>query len=261
MDEESLVATPDTFVVAAVCPWTALDTASLEAAHEDHWNERATWKMEAVEGREGVLGLGSVQFEDGVIARLVVEPAEPDLIDLVGTSLEPFTSTEAVLIKSHQALWRIVVPGGRKEARRGAKRVGQLMASFISAGACGIFMPGMIGMHSPRMIHKQTEDLYSPQSLANLFVGAVHEGDWMRTRGLTAFGLPELETQLAGGVNGAYFRLMDVAANMIFQSGQFPSDSQLQLGHQTFRLVEGPMGPPDEDVPTNGAFGVQAIVP
>jgi hypothetical protein len=53
---------------------------------------------------------------------------------------------------------------------------------------------------------------------------------------------------------------MDVAANMIFQGGQFPSDSRLQLGHQTFRLVDGPLGPPDEDVPVNGAFGVQAIV-
>jgi hypothetical protein len=259
MAEETLQVGADTFVAVAACPWSGLDLAGLEAAHEAHWNERAVWSI-TPGGADGVSGVGEVRFEDGVVARLVVEPPEPELIGLVGTSLEPFASAEAIMLQSHVSTWRIVVPGGLKEGRRGSKRMAQLMATFIEAGASGIFMPAVIGMHSPRMIRKQTQELHSPQSLANLFVGAVDEGGWMRTRGLTAFGLPELETPLEGGANGAYFRLMDVAANMIFQGGQFPSDSRLQLGHQTFRLVDGPLGPPDEDVPVNGAFGVQAIV-
>jgi hypothetical protein len=248
-----LAVSPDTFVAVAACPWATLELDALAAAHEEHWNERVEWTATA--------NGGQARFEDGVVARLVVEAAEPELVRLVGTSLEPFGSAEAVLISTHKMTCRIIIAGGKKEARRGSKRCAQLMATFVSAGASGIFMPGMIALHSPRMVRKQTQDIHSPQSLANLFVGAVDEDGWLRTRGLTAFGLPELETPMAGGVNGAYFRLMDVAANMIFQGGQFPSGSRLQIGHQVFRLEDGPQGPVDKDVPTNGVFGVQVIAP
>ena len=102
-------------------------------------------------------------------------------------------------------------------------------------------------------------ELTSPQALTNLFINAWHEDGWMRTRGLTAFGLPELEAPVTRGLNAAYFDLMDVAANMIFQAAPFPTGSQLQIGRGMYTLSAGPSGPEDDEAPINGAFGVLTL--
>ncbi|MFW5968123.1 MAG: hypothetical protein ACOCV2_11425, partial [Persicimonas sp.] len=97
-------------------------------------------------------------------------------------------------------------------------------------------------------------------NLTNLCVHAWHDEDWMTTRGLTAFGMPELQTPIDEGMNAAYFRLMDTAAGMIRQGAAYPDGSDLTIGADTYRLHGERSGPEDDEVPFSGTFGVQSLL-
>jgi hypothetical protein len=254
-------ATPDSFVGVAPVSWGLENTDVLTETHAVHWQEEATYEVEPVEGEEGVLARGRVVFEDGVEAVLVVEEPLEQLHTLAGTSKEPYTPTEVVMLKEHKASWRFVVKGGSKRGTDAARHFARIASTMIEAGAAGIFMPGVVTLHSPRFIKVITMDLDQTQNLANLCVHAWHEEGWMATRGLTAFGLPELETPIDEGMNAAYFRLMDIAAGMIAQNKAFPDGSKLSVGPKTYKLTDGQDGPRDEQVPFSGTFGVQTIAP
>lgn len=265
--DETFAADPDTLVVLFPCPWELFAGEDLAEIHAEHWQERATFSITRREDMidEGILATGEVHFEgeEHVHAELIVEAPLEGIEQLASTSAEPLTPTEQVMLAQHQSIWRVHIQAGSRLGRRAAKRMSQLMATFIEAGACSAVLPGLMRLHSGRFIRKQTMDLFSPQGVANLFVGAWHEEGWMRTRGLTAFGLPEIETRADGGLNGAYFLLMDVAANMLMQMARYPGGAHLQIGPREYRLIEGPNAPfeQDEDVPHSGHFGVQTVTP
>jgi len=170
-----------------------------------------------------------------------------------------------------------------------AARMLRLMATFTEAGSAGAFVPAIQQLHGSEFVRTQAAKCPPPgvdaedpramvQAMVNLFVGAwddtVDSGEsdddeqsdeepqpWLMTRGLTSFGLPELETPVNSGFNAAYFRLLDVASGMIMQEAPYPGGAQLQLGPEPFILREGPRGPDDEVVPTSGTFGIFSILP
>lgn len=250
MTAVDLRATPDSFVVLVAAPWGAEATALVVQTFEETWVEplQVSWDDEA---GHGVFGVG-----DQKIAWVIEEPI-PELVELAGSSFEPYAPTEVVLLERHTHIWRLVVGNGVE----GAVALLKLMNGFVEAGASGAFLPQTMRLHSPRTIRVLSMDPTAEQALANVYVNAWHGEEWMRTRGLTAFGYPELETPIVDGMNAAYFRLMDVAANMIRRGGRFPNGSQIEAGPRTFMLRKGPTGPDDQQVPFSGHFGVQSLIP
>lgn len=255
--------TPDTFISALPCPWVMQDPQAIVEAFAEQWQELITFELEEravkVDDELEYLGVGKITFEDGMIARLLIEPAEPGLVQLADLSAVQYSETEAMLLHDHLSLWRFDLPGGQRQGRKGAKRMAQLWACFVWLGASGVFLPGLIHLHSPGFIRKETFELNDPRALTNLFVSAWQDEGWMHTRGLTAFGLPELEVKADQGLNAAYFNLMDVAANMIFQMAPYPSEATLQIGPHNFTIHDGPAGPEDDEAPNNGIFGVMTL--
>lgn len=264
MSQPILKATPDSFVGVAPVNWGIDNIDLLEETHGIHWQQESTFTLQKsdsqADAEAGILARGKITLEDGVEAQLLVEEPIEELHNLASRSKEPYTPTEVVLLKSHTAAWRFVLKGGTSRNPKAARDFARIASTLVEAGAAGIFMPGLTALHSPRFIKYMTMQLEQAENLANLFVHAWHQDDWMMTRGLTAFGLPELETPTADGMNDAYFRLMDVAANMITINRAFPDDSSLTLGFKNYRIHDEQRGPRDEQVPMSGTFGVQSIV-
>lgn len=251
-------ATPDSFVGIAPVNWGLDNTDVLAETHLLNWQEEIDIELAPVEDDQ-ISARGEITFEDDIVIPLVVEDPLEELHTLAGRSKEPYTPAEVMMLKEHTASWRFVVKGGSKRSPKAARRFARLASTFVEAGAAGLFMPGIVALHSPRFVKLVTMDPGQTQNLANLCVHAWHADDWMMTRGLTAFGLPELETRADEGMNAAYFRLMDVAASMIGQNRAFPDEAKVSLGPKTYKLTDGQEGPRDEQVPFSGTFGVQTI--
>lgn len=236
-------AAPDSFVLLVPNPWgdDALDL--VRQTHEEVWQQE--------------LGLTVDEAQvDGVAIAIVRDEPLPELVELAPTSLEPFGASALAMLEQHASIWRLVAEGGLASARSLLKFAGTL----VESGASGVFLPNTLRLHSPRAVQRLTMEL-APPALANFFVSAFDRDEWMRTRGLTALGMPEVETPVAGGLNAAYFRLMDLAAAMIAQGAPFPADSIIDLGSTDARLLDGPQGPDDAEVPVNGLHGVQSLIP
>ncbi|MFU8802593.1 MAG: hypothetical protein ACNA8W_02180 [Bradymonadaceae bacterium] len=259
---ELLKASPDSFVALIPVPWGMDGAALLEEVHGETWFEEARFELTVDEDEaEGIFAHGRVMLGEEKEVGIVVEAPIDELLGLASMSREPFSATELLILEKHQAIWRLVLPCQRDRCRRDARLFARLLSTFVEAGAAAVFLPFCLQMHSPRVIKHLTMDLGEHSNLVNLFVGAFNDEKWMRTRGLTALGLPELETVVDEGLNAAYFRLMDVAASIILQQGPFPVGSELQLGPRLYEITAGPNGPDDPQVPVAGTYGVHTIGP
>lgn len=257
---DHLKASPDSFVALIPVPWGLDGAALLEEVHGETWFEIAQVELaEQEDTSEGIFARGRIVLGEDKSATLLVEAPIDELAGLASMSREPFTPTEAILLEKHQAIWRLVVPCQRDRCRRDARIFARLLSTFVEAGAPGIFLPFCLQMHSPGAIKQMAMDLAEVSNLVQMLVGAFHDEHWMRTRGLTAFGLPEVETAVEEGLNASYFTLMDVSASMILQQGPYPLGSQLQLGPKLFEVQAGPQGPEDDKVPIAGTYGVHTI--
>jgi hypothetical protein len=268
---------PDSFVVVIPVTWGRDQTDMIEEVHHELWFEpmNLEWHDELADGApEDAEATGTMTLEEGGPSEqvdevdVVIEPRIEELKGVAAMAKEPFTASEASMLTKHEKVWRLVVTPAETDADQGVDHVaasqvaGRLMYTFAEAGAAGAFLPACGEMHSPSMIRDQTEDLTQVQALTNLFVSAWDEDGWMATRGLTCLGLPELETEVDGSkFNEAFFRLMDVAANMIMQGEAYPVGGNLRVGDQQFTLQKGRQGPEDEKVPTAGAYGVLTVRP
>lgn len=238
----------DGFVVLVPTPWRGPEEQLFLEAFEEYWQEPVGADFEDPERAELTV--------NGQPVRVHFDAALPELAELANTALEPFGASDQALLQQHTSIYRLVGDRGRETAEALLKVVGAL----VVGGASGAFLPNTRRLHSPRSIRHFTMEI-NAENLANFFIGAYDRNDWMRTRGLTAFGLPEVETPTTRGVNAAYFRLMDVAAAMLDQRSPFPTSSRIQLGPDIFTLVEGPRGPDDDDIPVNGLHGVITLMP
>lgn len=253
-------ADPDSFVVLFPVPWEPDQTGALGETHLEHWQEQTDWILQPADADDPEIeAVGRIEGPEDKSADLVVESPIEKLAEAVGTSKEPYTASERALLEDHTAIWRITVEGGSDEGLANAVWTTQLMSTFVEAGAAGAFLPAILELHSPSFVQNQSMSIGHIQPVVNLFVGAWDDGDWMATRGLTAFGLPELETPVEGGLNAAYFRLMDVASGMINNRKAFPTGADVEIGPETFVLEEGRQGPEDEQVPFSGHFGVLTV--
>lgn len=253
-------ADPDSFVVLFPVPWGPDQTDALRETHAQHWQEEIAWTVEPADGGDAdVTATGAIEGPDDKRADLVVEQPIEELVEAAGTSKEPYTASERARLENHSAIWRVTVEGGNEEGLEQAVWTTQLMSTFVEAGAAGAFLPAIIELHPPSFVQNQSMSIGHIQPVVNLFVSAWDDEDWMATRGLTAFGLPELETPVAGGLNAAYFRLMDIASGMINNRQAFPTGADVEIGPESYVIEEGRQGPEDEQVPLSGHFGVLTV--
>ncbi|MGM0557177.1 MAG: hypothetical protein ACQEVA_12415 [Myxococcota bacterium] len=255
-----LRAEPDAFVGVVPTTWNHDNVQAVLQTHRQHWHEEIDIELEPSDA-DDIFARGELRLNEDTVIPLVVEDPIEELMNLIPTSKEPYTPTEAMLIKQQKACWRFVIEDGAERGKDAASDFAKVSSTLIEAGGAGVFMPGTAALHSPSFIKLVTMDLSHPQAMTNLCVNCWDADGWMATRGLTAFGLPELETEIDEGPNSAYFRLMDIAAGMINQGTPYPTGAKLSVGPQAFTLVEGRNGPEDEQVPISGAFGVMTIKP
>jgi len=256
-------AEPNSFVVLFPVTWEEFETDRLERVHGEQWGESSDWSAESTDDgdTEAIRGRGRIEGPDEQNAELVVEEPIEELTEVAGTSKEPFQPSELALLEEHDAIWRVVVEGGEERGLENAVWTSQLMKTFVEAGAAGAFLPALVEMHAPGMVTSQTVSIGHIQPVVNLFVSAWDDEDWMMTRGLTAFELPELETVVDSGLNQAFFRLMDVASAMINEREAYPVGADLEVGPDAFEVEEGRQGPEDEQVPFSGHYGVLTLRP
>lgn len=253
-------AQPDAIVLVFPTPWEGDESDLLSDVHDEFWVEDLTVELVANDD-EPFRFSGRIVFDDGFEAGVVVEDAIPELETLSSNTLEPYAASELAMLQQHVTTWRVTLPKGGAEGRNNALRAAKLMSTFVQSGASGAFLPALVRLHSPGTVKQLSMDLDRIENLVSLVVSAWHADEWMVTRGLTAFALPELETPIDSGFNGAYFRLMDLAAGMLHQSAPFPPGSQIEMGPKLYSLSEGRNGPEDEQVPHSGHFGTQSLLP
>lgn len=253
--EKSNRAEPDSLVALVPVCWDDDEIELLADVHPDVWAEPLTIDSGA--------GSQQVQLQVGdcdTCVTLQVDDAIPELVDMVATAKQPFTSSEAIQLEKHRAVWRLTMSEISDDPIARCHGFARLVTTAIEAGAPGVFFPFCAQLHSPRLVKHLAVDFSKPPALINLYVNAWNDDAWMVTRGLTVLGLPELETPTDSGLNDAYFRLMDVAAGMLLQRDAYPPDSRLQLGTHLYTIERGPAGPDDELIPLCGAFGRLSIV-
>jgi hypothetical protein len=248
-------AEPDSLVALVPIAWDPNELELLEAVHPDVWGEPLKQLEHSSTARFVQVG--------GCDAPIRLDVDEPiaELAEMTATAKQPFTPAEAIQLENHTAIWRFTMADVSKAPTERAHAFGRLMASAVEAGAPGVFFPFCVQLHSPRLIKHLAFDLSQPPALINLYVNAWNDDEWMVTRGMTVFGLPELETPVEGGLNNAYFRLMDVAAGMLLQRDAYPDGSRLQLGPHHYIVEQGPRGPQDSMVPISGVYGRLTIAP
>ena len=249
-------AAPDSFVALIPVSWTAEEIDLLREVHPQVWAELLT-PLEPGPGQAARFRLGDDPA--GPEASLVIDEPILELNELVDTSRQPFQPHEALQLSQHRAIWRLILTGAAASPLASGRAFTRLLGTLMEAGAPAVFLPFCVQLHPASLIRHFSIEHKQPQTLVNLFVSAFNDDDWMVTRGLTVFGLPELETPTSRGLNAAFFRLMDVSCAMLAQESPFPLGSRVQVGPELLEVSSGPLGPEDKAVSINGHYGRLAL--
>lgn len=238
-------AAPDSLVGLLPVAWSIDEVDLLCEVHPQVWGEPLT-------------RVGDLTFEVGTTktqVTLTVDEAIPELVEMSDAAKHPFSATELLQLQQHQAIWRATMRDVSSEPLKMSRAFARFIITAGEAGAPGVFFPFCVQLLPTQLLRHLSVEMNQPSTLTQLYIGAFNDDEWMVTRGLTVFGLPELETTIDDGLNAAYFRLLDVATAMITQQDTYSSGARLQVGPHFFTLQPGPVGPPDKTVPICGAFG------
>lgn len=254
-------ASPDSLVALLPVSWSKDELPLLLEVHPQAWAELLRLDPNQSTPARPVFRIGDGELDNLPSVTVDFEAPIPELNDLVDIAKHPFDATETLQLNRHQAIWRLTLSGLSAQPIEHARAFARLIHTVIEAGAPGVFFPSCFQLHSSQFIRHLSVELNAPQTLVNLFISAFNNDEWMVTRGLTAFGLPELETPTQGGLNGAYFRLLDVATETLLMTTAFRIGTTLWVGGQNFEVQAGPRGPDDQGLPVCGAYGRLAILP
>lgn len=253
---------PDSLVALLPVSWGPDEISIFEEVHPQVWAEA----LPRISSDDPTC---AAAFQIGVSETPSLPPFEitlhidepiPELLELVDAAKHPFDPSERLQLENHSAIWRITMTGLAAAPVRKARAFARFLASAAEAGAPAVFLPSSFQLHSSQLIRHVSVDLNQPPALVNLYISAFNDDEWMVTRGLTSLGFPELETSVAGGLNAAYFRLLDVATELIVQEAPFRPGARLQLGPHLYEIQPGPRGPEDTAIPVCGAFGRLALL-
>lgn len=252
---------PDSLVALLPVTWAPDDWTILTEVHPQNWAELLRAETSAPSGDPLTLRIGDGELSELPSLSLIAEERLPQLNELIDLAKHPFDATERLLLENHTGIWRITMENLSTNPIEKARAFLRVIATATEAGAPAAFFPFSFQLHSSQLIRHLSVEMQAAQTLVNLLIGAFNDDEWMVTRGMTALGFPELETSLQGGMNGAYFRLLDVATQIFLMESPFRVGSNLQLGAHLFEIQAGPRGPEDKGLPICGAFGRLAILP
>jgi hypothetical protein len=238
-------ASPDDFVVLVPSTFEKRSRPYITSTHIESWQE--TLSIEDVD--ENTL---RISLPEGSID-VALDPPIAELATYAAGSLEPFGGSDLILLQNHTVVWRLMASGPFS-----AWPIIRLVSTLTEAGASAAFLPATRRLHSPRAVQRFAMDA-APDAIANFFVSAFDGDGWMRTRGLTPFRLPEVETEITNGHNAAYFRLMDLAAAMIARGRPFEDGAEITMGPHSHRVALGPNSPLSDEVEVNGIHGVLTL--
>ncbi len=248
-------AEPDSLIALVPVHWEESQLNILSAVHPDIWAQ----PLHTNTADSSAPALLSVDDCSAPITIHIDDPL-PKLVEMTGMAKQPFRPSEVAQLQQHSAIWRLTMNDVSQAPLERARHFARVLTTAVEAGAPGAFLPLCLQIHSPSLLKHLACDFGQPPAMINLYVNAWNDDEWMVTRGLTVFGLPELETPIDSGLNDAYFRLMDVAAAMVAQGHSYPEGSRLQLGPHLYISEEGPKGPGDKMVPICGVYGRTALV-
>lgn len=256
-EEQGRGAAADSLVALVPVCWEELQLDVLAEIHPELWMEALSYQVNvrAESGADATFNLG----EEAAPVTLHVDEPILELIELRDTVKQPFSPAELLQLEQHRAIWRLTLREVSRAPLERAKLFTRLLSTLVEAGAPAAFFPFCVQLHPGQLIRRLAMTLDEPQALVNLFINAWNDDEWMITRGLTVFGLPELETPIDEGLNAAYFRLMDVAASTLAQKRAYPLGTRLQLGPHTYEVLDGPEGPADKGIAICGAFGRRTL--
>lgn len=249
-------ADPDSLVALLPVIWDPTQVELLADVHPQVWAEPIAADFDTSDA----LASFTVGDVDSPVDVRVDEPID-ELVEMIATAKHPFTPEEASRLEEHRSVWRLTMEDVSQAPIRRSHAFARFVSTAIEAGAPGVFFPFCLQLHSPQLVKQLAVDFGKPPALINLFVGAWNDDEWMITRGLTVFGLPELETPIDDGLNAAYFRLMDVAAGMLVQRDPYPDGARLEMGPRLFRIEQGGRGPDDSMLPICGVYGRMSVLP
>ena len=248
-------AEPDSLVALVPVHWDETQLSILSEVHPGVWAEALETDL------DDPAAPALLRLDDGeATVSLQIDEALPELAEMTGMAKQPFRPSEIAQLQQHSAIWRLTMADVSSAPVDRAHAFSRLLTTCVEAGAPAVFLPFCIQLHSPSLIKHLAVDFSQPPAMINLFVNAWNDDQWMITRGLTVFGLPELETPIEGGLNDAYFRLMDVAAALLAKGQPYPEESRLQLGPHLYVTEKGPQGPEDKMVPICGVYGRTALI-
>ncbi len=244
---------PDSFVALIPVVWDSSEISVLSEVHPQVWAELLVPVDPPTHPTLGAFRVG--EDPDGPSITIIEDEPLPQLADLLDHARQPFLPAEALQLRNHSSLWRITLTDVRHAPLARARAFLRVLSTACEAGAPAVFLPSSLQLHPASLVRHLATEHRQPQTLTNLFVSAFNDDDWMVSRGLTAFGLPELETPIVQGLNAAFFRLMDLSCAMIAQESPLSPDRSVQLGPDLLTVETGPLGPPDTGIPVNGSFG------
>lgn len=243
--QSATAAAPDSLVGLLPVSWSADEVDLLCEVHPQVWGE----PLERVDDLIFEVGPSKARVV------LTIDEAIPELVGMSEAAKHPFSATELLQLQDHKAIWRATMHDISSEPLEKSRAFARFIITAGEAGAPGVFFPFCVQLLPTQLLRHLSVEMNQPSTLTNLYISAFNDDKWMVTRGLTVFGLPELETPIDDGLNAAYFRLLDVATGMITQQDTYPTGARLQVGPHFFTLEPGPLGPPDKTVPFCGAFG------
>lgn len=238
-------AKPDDFMLLICNEFSEGSLGYITETHAEFWQEDLNLSLDG--------GVGSIDLPEAEI-RLAVDEPIPEIADFAAQALEPFGASDLAMIQRHTSTWRVVASGPFS-----AWPLVRIASTLVESGASAVFVPRTRQLHSPRAVQRFAMDA-APDALANFWVSAFDGDGWMRTRGLTAFHMPELITQIKDGHNAAYFRLMDVAAAMIENGRAFDDGASLTLGPNLHTIASAAHHAIEDTVEINGLHGVQTLL-
>ncbi len=232
---------PNTLMIVLPTPWTDGFYERVASTYLDIWDRELMRTINA----EDTLNDGDEK------ARWIQDPLIEHLLESIQHSHPPFAESEQLIAAQHQVSWRVSV---ESPTYADARFLVRLLAAITANQSVATLIPST-GRAFPPTFTRQLSASDEIESIISFFVHAWTEGTTMRTRGLTAFGFPEIETEIVGGKNEAYFNLLDLSASILLDG--MPSLSRvIDLGNAQYELGEMIEPRPDPENPIAGSFGV-----
>ena len=237
---------PNTLMIVLPTPWQDDFYPRLSSTYLEIWDEELLGEGDDNTGELWVTGERGIRK-----ANWIKDPKIDHLIDSITHTHPPFAETELLIADQHQCSWRLFVESASYDDARFLVR---LIAAMSGTQSVATLIPST-GRAFPPTFSRQLSASDEIESVVSFFIHARSDKTSMQTEGLTAFGLPEIRTNVLNGKNEAYFNLLDLCASILLD-GMPDLSREMEFGMQNYRLEKSNSRTPNPDNPVSGFYGV-----